>query len=128
VKLWLLRPVDNLPNGDNPWEPWYDKAFGFVVRAKNEQEAREFATAEAGDENRGEFLGNKTAGTKQPWLIYLAEKYNLGKEILKDFRRTSPLLESVPMILPHIGNPCEYCGASFDAASIGGCPARSKQE
>lgn len=39
MKLWLLRPVVGLDENDNPWWPWYDKAFGFVVRA--ETEARE---------------------------------------------------------------------------------------
>lgn len=52
MKLWLLRPVKDLPDGDNPWEPWYDKCFGFVVRAKTEDDARQIAHAEAGDENR----------------------------------------------------------------------------
>lgn len=91
MKLWLLRPVDNLPDGNNPWEPWYDKAFGFVVRAKNEQEAREFATADAGDESRGEFLDGKTADTKQPWIdpkysscVELTAKGESGV-VIKDF-------------------------------------------
>lgn len=40
MKLWLLRPID----GDaQPWSPWYDKAFGFVVRAETEAKARHFA-------------------------------------------------------------------------------------
>lgn len=67
-RLWLLRPVDRLPNNDNPWEPWCDKSFGFVVCAESEEEARQLAHANAGDENRGEFLGGKTADTKSPWL------------------------------------------------------------
>ena len=66
--LWLLRPLDGLPNNDNPWEPWYDKAFGFVVCAESEQAARQLAHTEAGDENRGEFLDGKIADTKTPWL------------------------------------------------------------
>ena len=68
MKLWILRSVENLPKGDDPWEPWYDKAFGFVVRAETEEEARKFAHEEAGDENRGTFLGGKTADTNSPWL------------------------------------------------------------
>jgi len=63
MKLYFLYPVENLPDNDNPWEPWFDKAFGFVVRAKNKDEARKFANEEAGDENRGEFLNNKIADT-----------------------------------------------------------------
>ncbi len=68
MKLWMLRPADGLANDDNPWEPWFDKAFGFVVRAETEAEARAMAHGDAGDENRGEFLGRATASTKQPWL------------------------------------------------------------
>jgi hypothetical protein len=68
MKLWLLRPIEELPRGDNPWEPWYDKSFGFVVRAPDEQRARELAHSNARDENRGEFLGKKTADTDAPWL------------------------------------------------------------
>ena len=36
MRLWLLRPQEGLIEGDNPWDPWYDKAFGFVVRAETE--------------------------------------------------------------------------------------------
>ena len=68
MKLWLLRPVDGLKNNDNPWEPWYDKAFGFVVRAETEEEARALAHAYAGEENSGTFLGDKIADTTNPWL------------------------------------------------------------
>lgn len=46
MKLWLLRP--------NPestlWETWYDKAFGFVVRAETAEQARALAQQECGDE------------------------------------------------------------------------------
>lgn len=58
MKLWLLRPVDGLANHDNPWNPWYDKAFGSVIRAETETEARALAKAAAGDENR----------KGEPWL------------------------------------------------------------
>lgn len=59
MNLWLLRPVDKLPKNDNPWEPWYAKAFGFVVRAETEQDARVLADKGAVDENRS---------GKHPWL------------------------------------------------------------
>jgi hypothetical protein len=49
MKLWLLRPVD--PN-TGPWNPWYDKAFGFVIRAPTARQARVMAQADAGDEAR----------------------------------------------------------------------------
>jgi hypothetical protein len=47
MKLWLLRPVD----GDELWEPWFDKTFGFVVRAETEEQARAIATTAAGNED-----------------------------------------------------------------------------
>lgn len=48
MKLWILRPVRD-------WEPWYDKAFGFVVCAETEAAARALVTrsTEAGDEGDG---------------------------------------------------------------------------
>ena len=48
TKLYLLRPIEGL--SDSPWEPWYDKTFGFVVRAVSEEEARELANNKCGDE------------------------------------------------------------------------------
>lgn len=72
MKLWLLRPMENLPGDDDPWKPWYDKVFGFVVRAKNELEARKLGDANADHENRGTFLYKKTSNTLHPWLD---EKY-----------------------------------------------------
>ncbi|MHC4620581.1 MAG: hypothetical protein ACYTEQ_22770 [Planctomycetota bacterium] len=51
MKLWLLRPHEDLPDDNNPWEPWYDKCFGMVVRAATENEARAMAQGvdESGD-------------------------------------------------------------------------------
>lgn len=43
MKLFLLTPVKK-------WDPWYDRAFGFVVRAGNETLARTLASAHAGQE------------------------------------------------------------------------------
>ena len=51
MKLWLLCPVEDLQDGGNPWKPPYGKAYGFVVRAETEGEARVAADAEAGAEN-----------------------------------------------------------------------------
>jgi hypothetical protein len=81
MKLWLLRPVDGLAKNDDPWEPWYDKAFGFVVRAETEAEARALAHAEAGDENRGLFLRARIADTAQPWMD---AKYSTCTELLPE--------------------------------------------
>lgn len=81
MKLWILRPINGLPPGDDPWEPWYDCAFGFIVRAETEQEAREFAQADAGDEEKDTFLDNKKSNTKTPWM---EPKYSTCLELLPD--------------------------------------------
>lgn len=46
MKLYLLKAKE----GDELWEPWYDKSFGHVVRAKNEKQARKIASVKRGDE------------------------------------------------------------------------------
>ena len=51
TKLWLLKPINN--SKQSLWDPWYDKAFGFVVRASTASEARAFAQAKAGTEAEG---------------------------------------------------------------------------
>ena len=81
MKLWLLNARKDLPYGDNPWEPWYDKAFGFVVRAETEEQARQIAHENAGDENRGAFMRTNIADMPQPWLD---SKYSQCSELLKD--------------------------------------------
>ncbi len=50
MKLWLLRPRrgDFNPVNDH-WEPWFEKAFGLVVRAETEQDARRFAREMRGE-------------------------------------------------------------------------------
>lgn len=54
MKLWLLEPLEdterNYHQPGSPWDPWYDKAFGFVVRAESEADARALANEEHGDE------------------------------------------------------------------------------
>lgn len=67
MKLWLLRPNEQrkdkgISNVD-PWEPWYDKCFGAVVRAETEKQAR--AMVEPGDEG-GRLYWMKYK--KNPWL------------------------------------------------------------
>jgi len=81
MKLWLLRPKEDLSNGKNPWNPEYDKAFGFVVRADTEEQAREFAHEDAGDENSGKFANDETADTEQPWKD---SKYSTCIELMAD--------------------------------------------
>jgi hypothetical protein len=43
MKLWLLQVND-------AQEPWFDRMFGFVIRAKDEGAARRLASLRAGDE------------------------------------------------------------------------------
>ena len=66
--LFILKPREDLQKDDNPWKPWYDKCFGFVVRAENEESAREIAQDNAHDEKRNEFFGRKESNTTEPWL------------------------------------------------------------
>ena len=49
MELWILRLI----NDDSAsWSPWYDKAFGHIVRATTEQQARQFAADACGDEGK----------------------------------------------------------------------------
>ena len=87
MKLWILRPVKGLTDDTNPWKPWYDKAFGFVIRAETEREARNLIVGdmntvcdgEAGDEGRPAWLN--------PELSTCNELLTDGEPsiILKDF-------------------------------------------
>jgi hypothetical protein len=65
MALWRLTPrADTLwwcVEGKDPWQPPYDRAFGFVVRAADEEEARWQAHQAAGDENG-------TIEGVSPWL------------------------------------------------------------
>jgi len=63
VKLWILRPIQE--HSSQNWSPWFDKAFGFVVRAESESEARTFADAEGGDENGKDWAKHEVMN---PWL------------------------------------------------------------
>jgi hypothetical protein len=51
------------------------------VRAETKEDARKFAHEKAGDENRGMFLGCKTADMNCPWLD---EKYSTCDELMAD--------------------------------------------
>ena len=90
--LWLLRPVMELPDSDNPWLPCYDKCFGFVVRAETEEKARTLAHRNGGDENRGEFGGKQVSDTTTPWLdsqystCEKLEESGVSEVIISDFR------------------------------------------
>ena len=59
MRIWILRPAEGLAKADNPWKPAYDKAYGFMVRAKDAGEARRLASDQAGDEGRDAWLSEK---------------------------------------------------------------------
>lgn len=61
MKLWLLENNKDLAEGNNPWKPWYDKSFAMIVRAETEEQARDIANEEAGDEN------NELDSVPAPW-------------------------------------------------------------
>ena len=93
MKLWLLEARRDLSEEDDPWEPWYDKCFGMVVFALSEEAARSLADSNAGDENRGEFMGETISKTTHPWLdskystcIELKPPYGKEGVILKDYK------------------------------------------
>lgn len=82
MKLWILRPVKDLPEDDDPWVDMYDCNFGFVIRADNESAARELAGKEVSCELRPQC---------NPWLkseytdcLELSEKGESGI-IMEDF-------------------------------------------
>lgn len=83
MRLYLIRPVE----GDPAWSPWYDKAFGFVVRAESEAQAREFAQADAGDEEIGPDYDTKIAVWQDPARSTCVELTALGDAgvVLRDF-------------------------------------------
>ena len=82
MNIYILRPSS--VNTD-PWSPWYDKSFGFIVRAENEENARKIADENSGDEN-GEH------GIEHPWIDPQYSSCNIlyseGEEclIMEDFR------------------------------------------
>jgi len=79
MKLYHLYPKANI-KGQSPWEPWYDKVFGFVIRANNEEEARELANENGGcetgdpwlDPNYSECIELKEEGEVEVVIIDLA--------------------------------------------------------
>lgn len=62
MKLYKLRPIEGLDTKNDPWEPWYDCTFGFVIRAENEQAAREIANGDMGSESY------RSDSEPNPWL------------------------------------------------------------
>jgi hypothetical protein len=55
-KLWILRPIANLTW--SPWDPWYDKTFGMIVRAVSERSARSIAAENCAEEGEEAWLNS----------------------------------------------------------------------
>lgn len=66
MNLWILKPVKNLPDDNNPWEPPYDCHHGMVVRAETENQARQLAHKNGAAENGSWRFSD--VKTKTPWL------------------------------------------------------------
>ena len=58
MKLWLLGPIDE-DSDNSAWNPWGDKAFGFVVRAIDAYGARLWAATRHGDEGGAAWLDER---------------------------------------------------------------------
>lgn len=92
MKLWIIKARTDLEYANDPWKPWYDKAFGFVIRAETEEAARQLAQGNSGDEARGELSSEeKPYSPATPWLnpeqSSCFELTSDGKEemLLRDF-------------------------------------------
>ena len=72
MQLYILRPI-------RFWSPWYDKAFGFVVRATSESEARKVASEGAGDE------GNAVWLDPEKTTCYILNTEGPSEIIIRDF-------------------------------------------
>jgi len=67
MKLYLLTPKNEILNRQgndksevdsecyNPWRPWYDKVFGMIVAADDEERARLIASKNKGQEENFEY-------------------------------------------------------------------------
>jgi hypothetical protein len=80
MKLFLLEPRQDLPHNGSPWDPWYDKCFGMVVRAENETHARKIADANGGSETITQPWQDKQK-QPNPWLD---KKYSTCEVINED--------------------------------------------
>jgi len=59
MKVWILKPKNDLDFYDSPWSQWFNKIFTFVIRAEDEKSARELA-------NR--YSGKERTCIVKPWL------------------------------------------------------------
>jgi len=85
--IWLLE-AKNLKNDTSvvdPWDPWFDKVFSFVVEAKTEREARDLAAEDAGDEGDDAWLLEKYSTCTE---IGLSKAYAEERIVVRDFAGT----------------------------------------
>ena len=77
MKLYILEPLNEEVKEFNPW---FDKSFGHVVRAENEERARLLASEKKGDEGKSVWLDDTKTS-----CIHL--KVNgVEEHIISDFR------------------------------------------
>jgi hypothetical protein len=64
MKLYILEPINRpspfIPDNSerNPWDPWYNKVFGFLIRANDEIEARRIAADNSKEEGEDAWLNS----------------------------------------------------------------------
>lgn len=87
MKLWLLRPLEkwseSCEEDGNPWHPWYDCTFGMVVRAPNEQAARQMAQDSGGFETAG-YSHERAAQMAYRSQAWLSPEYSRCVELTPD--------------------------------------------
>ena len=78
MKFWRLAPRHGTlwwcVEGKDPWSPHHGRAFGFVVRAHDAEEARWLADQAGGDEN------DAISGLR-PWLD---DTFSVCEELTED--------------------------------------------
>ena len=81
MRLWILRPIN--PDA-GPWSPWYDRCFGFVIRADSESQARRETEGATGDEQVGLDGSNPWLDATLTTCVELTETGDAGI-IISDF-------------------------------------------
>lgn len=57
MRVWLLRPVENLPRDDDPWDEWWERTHRLVVRAPDKDTSRRLAH----EATRGQYTAQEPA-------------------------------------------------------------------
>jgi hypothetical protein len=95
MKLWLLRPIPHEEDANHdddtdcprecPWNPWYDKTYGAVVRAETAGDARRFVPV--GDWEFTDSKGvNPWLDEALSWCTELTAAGEEGEVVIRDFR------------------------------------------